>query len=120
MRTCSLYCEKFLVQVTLDLESGLCQPQEAEEVPEWSGWAWVRSLTLLLAGLLSVMYSQAVEFNWFICCLFQGLCVANHTQNTVKWCSQKYLQGKTAGTSYIKMEEGCILERHRSQTEKQM
>lgn len=120
MRTCSLYCEKFLVQVTLDLESGLCQPQEAEEVPEWSGWAWVRSLTLLLAGLLPVMYSQAVEFNWFICCLFQGLCVANHTQNTVKWCSQKYLHGKTAGTSYIKMEEGCILERHRSQTEKQM
>ena len=75
----SLYCGKFLVQVTLDLESGLCQPQEAEEVPEWSGWAWVRSLTLLLAGLLPVMYSQAVEFNWFICCLFQGLCVANHT-----------------------------------------
>jgi len=41
-----------VAKVTLDLESGLGQPLEAEEVPEWSGWAWVRSLTLLLAGVV--------------------------------------------------------------------
>eukprot|EP00434_Breviolum_minutum_P008186 symbB.v1.2.007217.t1/scaffold441.1/size205278/4 len=47
-----------VAKVTLDLESGLYQPQEAEEVPEWSGWAWVRSLTLLLAGVVLWIYPE--------------------------------------------------------------
>jgi len=44
-----------VAKVTLDLESGLGQPLPEEEV---RGWAWLRSLTLLLAGLVLWIYPE--------------------------------------------------------------